>query len=239
MKSPMTKGILLSDIFPTGYFGADLAAIEPGNSVAAFGCGPVGQFAITSAWMLGAGRVFAIDRIPGRLERAQAQGAEIVNFDEVEPVAELMRLTNGQDVDRVIDAVGVDAMRPQTGPAQAEGKAQAKQFDGEVKQIAPEQHADGANWRPGDGPSQVLTWAVSALRKAGTLAIIGVFRRDGADVSDRRRDEQKSQPAQRQLQSPQVSVGCGIVGEDGPVKPRAAAHSARTGQRRERSVRGI
>jgi threonine dehydrogenase-like Zn-dependent dehydrogenase len=169
------QAILLSDIFPTGYFGADLAGIEPGNSVAVFGCGPVGQFAITSAWMLGAGRVFAIDRIPGRLKRAQAQGAEIVNFDEVEPVAELMRLTNGQGVDRAIDAVGVDAMRPQSGPAQAEGKAQAKQFDGELKQIAPEQHPDGANWWPGDGPSQVLTWAVGALRKAGTLAIIGVY----------------------------------------------------------------
>jgi threonine dehydrogenase-like Zn-dependent dehydrogenase len=73
--------IALSDIFTTGYFGADIADIDPGSTVAVFGCGPVGQFAITSAWMLGAGRVFAIDRLPSRLERAQAQGAEIINFD--------------------------------------------------------------------------------------------------------------------------------------------------------------
>ena len=169
------QAILLSDIFTTGYFGADIAGIKPGNSVAVFGCGPVGQFAITSAWMLGAGRVFAIDRIPSRLERAQAQGAEIINFDESEPVAELMRLTNGQGVDRVIDAVGVDAMRPQAGPAKAEAKAEAKEFDRQVAQVAPEQHPHGENWRPGDGPSQVLTWAVAAVRKAGTLAIIGVY----------------------------------------------------------------
>jgi threonine dehydrogenase-like Zn-dependent dehydrogenase len=169
------QAILLSDIFPTAYFGASLAEIEPGNSVAVFGCGPVGQFAITAAWMLGAGRVFAIDRIPGRLERARAQGAEAINFDETDPVAELMGLTNGIGVDRVIDAVGVDAMRPQAGPAAAAAKAQAKQFDQQVKEVAPEQHPHGGNWEPGDGPSQVLTWAVGAVRKAGRLAIIGVY----------------------------------------------------------------
>ncbi len=169
------QAILLSDIFTTGYFGADIAGIKPGNSVAVFGCGPVGQFAITSAWMFGAGRVFAIDRVAGRLALAQAQGAEAIDFDQVDPVAELMRLTNGQGVDRIIDAVGVDAMRPQSGPAKAGAKAQAKEFDSEVAQIAPQQHPDGANWRPGDGPSQVLTWAVAAVRKAGSLAIIGVY----------------------------------------------------------------
>ena len=167
--------ILLSDIFTTGYFGADIAGIQPGNSVAVFGCGPVGQFAITSAWMLGAGRVFAIDRISSRLDRAQAQGAEVINFDEAEPVAELMRLTNGGGVDRVIDAVGVDAMRPQAGPAKAEAKALGKEFDRQVAQIAPNAHPHGANWQPGDGPSQVLIWAVGAVRKAGTISIIGVY----------------------------------------------------------------
>ncbi len=169
------QAILLSDIFTTGYFGADIANIEPGNSVAVFGCGPVGQFAITSAFMLGAGRVFAIDRIPGRLQRAQAQGAEVINFDETEPIAELMRLTNGNGADRVIDAVGVDAMRPQAGPALAEAKAEGKEFDKQMHEVAPEQHPDGANWHPGDGPSQVLTWAVGAVRKAGTISIIGVY----------------------------------------------------------------
>ncbi len=169
------QAIILSDIFPTGYFGAALADIEPGNSVAVFGCGPVGQFAITSAWMLGAGRVFAIDRIPGRLARAQAQGAEIIDFDQADPVEELMRLTNGIGVDRVIDAVGVDAVRPRSGPAAAAAKAQAKQFDQEVKEVAPEQHPHGENWRPGDAPSQVLNWAVGAVRKAGQIAIIGVY----------------------------------------------------------------
>ena len=67
------QAILLSDIFPTGYFGADLANIKPGHTIAVFGCGPVGQFVITSAFMMGAGRMIAIDTVSGRLAIAAAQ----------------------------------------------------------------------------------------------------------------------------------------------------------------------
>ena len=74
------QAILFSDIFPTAYFGADIAGIKPGNTVAVFGCGPVGQFTIASAKLLGAGRVFAVDAVPSRLDMARVQGAETINF---------------------------------------------------------------------------------------------------------------------------------------------------------------
>src|SRR5690606_589021 len=103
------QAILLSDIFPTGYFGAEMAEITPGDTVAVFGCGPVGQFAIASAKLMGAARVFAIDRLPDRLQMARAQGAEVINFEEENPVSAIERMTNGIGVDRAIDAVGIDA----------------------------------------------------------------------------------------------------------------------------------
>lgn len=73
--------LFLSDIFPTGYMAAANCDIQPGDIVAIWGCGPVGQFAIRSAYMLGAERVIAIDQIPERLQLAQAGGAETINFD--------------------------------------------------------------------------------------------------------------------------------------------------------------
>src|SRR5690349_5163336 len=72
------QAILVSDIFPTGYFGADIPEIKPGNVVVVFGCGPVGQFVILSAMLMDAGRVIAVDRIEDRLAMARAQGAEVV-----------------------------------------------------------------------------------------------------------------------------------------------------------------
>ena len=78
---PDEKVLFLSDIFPTGYMGAENAEIQPGDTVAVWGCGPVGQFAIKSAWLLGAERVIAIDRFPERLAMARAQGqAEVLNY---------------------------------------------------------------------------------------------------------------------------------------------------------------
>lgn len=103
------RAILLSDIFPTGYFGAELAEIKPGDTVAVFGCGPVGQFAIASAKLLGAGRILAIDTVPDRLDMARTQGAEVIDFNAEDPVETIRRLTGGIGVDRAIDAVGVDA----------------------------------------------------------------------------------------------------------------------------------
>jgi threonine dehydrogenase-like Zn-dependent dehydrogenase len=167
--------ILLSDIFPTGYFGAHLAEIDPGDAVAVFGCGPVGQFAIASALLMGAGRVIAVDAVDTRLDMARAQGAEVVDYEKEDPVEAIKSLTGGIGVDRVIDAVGVDACRPHHGPAEKKLKSQSKQFSREVDAIAPKQHPRGDNWHPGDAPSLVLQWALEAMAKAGTLSVIGVY----------------------------------------------------------------
>ena len=164
------QAILLSDIFPTGYFGAEMAEICEGDTVAVFGCGPVGQFAIASAKLLGAARVFAIDHLEDRLQMARRQGAETINFDEEDPVETLRRLTHGIGVDRAIDAVGVDAECSCHAAA-----PQTAQFRQEMAAVAPNTHPDGANWHPGNAPSQALQWAVEALDKAGTLSIIGVY----------------------------------------------------------------
>jgi threonine dehydrogenase-like Zn-dependent dehydrogenase len=169
------QAILLSDIFPTAWFGAELAEIEPGNTVLVLGCGPVGQLAIASAHLMRAGRVFAVDTIPGRLAMARAQGAEVIDFNVDDPIEKLLELTDGIGVDRAIDAVGVDATRAHRGPAAKKADAQRAAFEAEVKEIAPQQNAQGGNWEPGDGPSQALAWAVDGLAKAGTLSIIGVY----------------------------------------------------------------
>ena len=165
------QAILLSDVFPTGYFGAEMAEITPGDTVAVFGCGPVGQFAIASALLFGASRVFAIDHLPDRLQMARQQGAEVINFDEENPVQALQRLTGGIGVDRAIDAVGVDA----EPPAGLDDPIQQGQFRSEMAQNTPRTHPDGDNGHPGNAPSQALHWAVEGLAKAGTLAIVGLY----------------------------------------------------------------
>jgi len=169
------RAILLSDIFPTGYFGAQLAEVRLGDTVAVFGAGPVGQFAIASAKLMGAGRVIAIDRVESRLDMARRQGAETVNFDHEDPVEIVMELTGGIGVDRVIDAVGVDAVRASSGPAANDAEKQKSQFDEELGEIAPGRDPAHGEWRPGSGPSQVLQWAVRAVAKAGTVSVIGVY----------------------------------------------------------------
>jgi threonine dehydrogenase-like Zn-dependent dehydrogenase len=169
------QAILISDIFPTGYFAARLAEVTPGDTVAVFGCGPVGQFAIASARLLGAGRILAVDTIPSRLDMARAQGAEVIDYNREHPVETLKELTGGIGVDRAIDAVGVDANAAHSGPAAKQSKSESKQRQREVRQVAPETNPDGDNWHPGDAPSQVLTWSVDALAKAGTLSIVGVY----------------------------------------------------------------
>jgi threonine dehydrogenase-like Zn-dependent dehydrogenase len=103
------QAIMLSDIFPTAYYGAELAQVGHGDVVAIYGAGPVGQFAIWSAFHLGAGRVMVVDSVPDRLAAAQREGAEIVNFTEEDPAEVLLELTRGIGADRVIDAVGIDA----------------------------------------------------------------------------------------------------------------------------------
>jgi threonine dehydrogenase-like Zn-dependent dehydrogenase len=169
------QALLTSDIFPTAYFGATIAEIREGNTVAVFGCGPVGLLAIASAQLLGAGRVIAVDTIPSRLELARDLQAEAIDFNEVDPVEAIHELTGGIGVDRAIDAVGVDAVRPEHGPGSRHGRKNLQKFQQELKEIAPKKNPDGDNWNPGDAPSQVLIWSVDALAKAGTLSIIGVY----------------------------------------------------------------
>jgi threonine dehydrogenase-like Zn-dependent dehydrogenase len=103
--------LFLSDIFPTGYMGADMAEVRPGDVVAVWGCGPVGQFAIASAYLLGAEQVYAIDRFPYRLQMAREKcGAITINYEEVDSVIEtLTELTGGRGPDACIDAVGMEA----------------------------------------------------------------------------------------------------------------------------------
>ncbi len=106
---PDEQVLFLSDIFPTGYMAAENCAIEAGDTVAVWGCGPVGQFAIRSAWLLGAARVVAIDCVPERLRMAEASKAETIDFSETDVYERLMEMTAGRGPDRCIDAVGCEA----------------------------------------------------------------------------------------------------------------------------------
>ena len=169
------QAIMLSDIYPTAWFGCRLAEVGQGDTVLVLGAGPVGQFAITSAFQQGAGRVLCVDGVPSRLEQARARGAEVVDFNSEDPVAVVQELTAGIGVDRVVEAVGVDAQRPKGGPAAEQAEQQAGTFEQERSQVAPEQHPQGGTWVPGDAPSQSLQWAVQAVAKAGTIGIIGVY----------------------------------------------------------------
>jgi threonine dehydrogenase-like Zn-dependent dehydrogenase len=166
------QAILLSDIVPTAYMAAENAQIKPGNTVAVFGLGPVGQFCVACAKLFDAGRIVAIDTIPSRLEMARAQGAEVIDFNAEDPIKAIKELTSGIGVDRVIDAVGVDANRPHSGPA---AKRAAKKHAKGKERIAPDANPQGGNWEPGDAPSIVLSWSVEAVAKAGTVSIIGVY----------------------------------------------------------------
>jgi threonine dehydrogenase-like Zn-dependent dehydrogenase len=104
------QALFLSDILPTGYMGAEMCDIEPGDTVAVWGCGPVGQFAIASAYLLGAERVIAIDRFDYRLKMAREKaGAITINYEEVDSVPDVLKdLTAGRGPDACIDAVGME-----------------------------------------------------------------------------------------------------------------------------------
>lgn len=153
---PDEKVLFLSDIFPTGYMGAENANIEPGDTVAIWGCGPVGLFAIASAFMLGAEKVIAIDRFPERLELARGLGATTIDYsqDDVIVVEALRDLTGGIGPDCCIDAVGMEAH-----------SATAIGVYDKVKQ---------ALMLETDRPF-VLRQALQAIRKGGTLSIPGVY----------------------------------------------------------------
>ena len=169
------QAILLSDIFPTSWFGARLAEVGDGDTVLVLGAGVVGQFAIASAKRQGAGRVLVVDGIASRLDKAREQNAETIDFNVEDPVALVKELTGGVGADRVIDAVGVDAQRPARGPAAEQYEQQAEQFEQERSEAAPDAAPRGEQWVPGNAPSLALRWAVQAVAKAGTIGIIGVY----------------------------------------------------------------
>jgi threonine dehydrogenase-like Zn-dependent dehydrogenase len=148
--------LFLTDIFPTGYMAAENCNIKPGDTVAVWGCGPVGQFAIQSAWLLGAGRVIAIDRFPERLQLAQTWGrAEVLNYEEVDSMVDTLReMTGGRGPDACIDAVGLEAH----GTTVDAIYDRAKQT---VKLETDRPHA--------------LRQAFQACRKGGTVSIPGVY----------------------------------------------------------------
>ena len=153
---PDEKVLFLTDIFPTGYMAAENCGIEPGDTVAVWGCGPVGQFAIKSAWMLGAARVVAIDRVPERLKMAKEYGkAETLDFSKVGVYDTLQEMTKGRGPDRCIDAVG----------AEAHGGDSIGAVVDRVK---------AAVGLATDQPT-ALRQAIIACRKAGTVSIPGVY----------------------------------------------------------------
>nr|WP_256392620.1 zinc-dependent alcohol dehydrogenase [Natronoarchaeum rubrum] len=147
--------LFLSDIFPTGYMAAENAQIEENDTVAVWGCGPVGQFAIQSARMLGAERVVAIDRVPERLEMASEHAdAETIDYADEDVYDRLMELTGGRGPDSCIDAVGTDAhgvgLEGVTDPVKRDAKLQ-------------------------DDHPYVLREAIECCRKGGTLSVPGVY----------------------------------------------------------------
>ena len=147
--------LFLSDVFPTGYMAAENCDIKPGDTVAVWGCGPVGQFAIKSAYMLGAERVIAIDRVPERLEMAARDGkAETLNYMHADVPEELRAMTGGQGPDSCIDAVGLES----------HGTTLDAWYD----------RVKVATYMATDRP-HALREAIRACRKGGTLSIPGVY----------------------------------------------------------------
>jgi threonine dehydrogenase-like Zn-dependent dehydrogenase len=149
------KVLFLSDIFPTGYMAAENCQIQRGDTVAVWGCGPVGQFAIKSAYLLGAERVIAIDRFPERLRMAREQGgAETIHYEEVDIYEALKEMSGGRGPDACIDAVGMEAHAPGVVGAYDRAK-QAMMLETD---------------RP-----HALREAIMACRNGGTVSVAGVY----------------------------------------------------------------
>lgn len=146
--------LFLSDIFPTGYMAAEMCDIKPGDTIAVWGCGPVGQFAIRSAFMLGAERVFAIDRFSERLRMAEEGGAEPINYEEGGVYDRLMEATGGRGPDACIDAVGMEAHTP--GIQYVYDRVKQAMMSETGRPIA-------------------LREAIMSCRNGGTVSVIGVY----------------------------------------------------------------
>jgi threonine dehydrogenase-like Zn-dependent dehydrogenase len=146
--------LFLSDIFPTGYMAAENCDIQPGDTVAVWGCGPVGLFAMKSAVLLGAERVIAIDRVPDRLLKARECCAEVINYSEVNVLEALKEMTGGRGPDACMDAVGMES----------HGATIIHLYD----------RAKQALMLESDRP-EPLREAIQACRKGGTISIPGVY----------------------------------------------------------------
>jgi threonine dehydrogenase-like Zn-dependent dehydrogenase len=147
--------LFLSDIFPTGYMAAEACNIQPGDTIAVWGCGPVGQFAIRSAYLLGAERVIALDRFPYRLDWARARaGAETINYEEVDIFEALEEMTGGRGPDSCIDAVGMEGHSP--GIAGAYDRVKTAMMMETDRPVA-------------------LRQAILACRSGGTVSVAGVY----------------------------------------------------------------
>lgn len=151
---PDEKVVFLTDIFPTGYMAAENCQIEKGDTVAIWGCGPVGQFAIRSAFLLGAERVIAIDEVPERMRMAEAGGAETLNFGDEDIFDKLKDMTGGRGPDSCLDAVGHEA--------------HGKTVDAIVDRVK------AALYLATDRP-HALRQAIHACRKGGTVSVPGVY----------------------------------------------------------------
>lgn len=147
--------LFLSDIFPTGYMAAEFCDIKPGDTIAVWGCGPVGQMAIKSAFLLGAERVIAIDTVPERKALAEASGALVLDFRDEDIYDRIMDLTAGRGADACIDAVG-------TEPDTMSG------FDAIVDRVKV------ATFMGTDRP-HVLRQAIHCCRNFGIVSIVGVY----------------------------------------------------------------
>ena len=148
--------LFLSDVFPTGWMGAEMCDIQPGDVVAVWGCGPVGQFAIASAYLLGAERVIAIDRFDYRLKMAREKaGAETINYEQT-PVREALReMTGGRGPDNCIEAAGMEAHHHNPGMYAYDRVKQATRMESER--------------------GYALREAILNCRGGGTVSIAGVF----------------------------------------------------------------
>lgn len=152
---PDEKVLFLSDILPTGWMAAENTELQPGDTVAVWGCGPVGQFTIRSLKIQGAGRVFAIDSVPERLQMAAEGGAETINHQKESVYDRLMDATQGRGPDRVVDAVGCEA-------------------DGHGAVDALLDKAKAAVMLTTDR-AHVLREAIMCCRKGGTVSVPGVY----------------------------------------------------------------
>jgi threonine dehydrogenase-like Zn-dependent dehydrogenase len=147
--------LFLSDIFPTGYMAAEVCNIQPGDTIAVWGCGPVGQFAIKSAYLLGAERVIAIDRFSYRLDWARERaGAETINYAEVDIYEALEEMTGGRGPDSCIDAVGMEGHSP--GVMGAYDRVKTAMMMETDRPVA-------------------LRQAILACRSGGTVSVAGVY----------------------------------------------------------------